>query len=105
MPAMFALLERFPNVDFGSPGPIVHELEAIKDMRGRPAYLHHLRDSLGRRPTPLTVWMVNRVLNTDLPNGERDSWLAELAAAYEHALASEETRRFVVDFLQHQARR
>jgi hypothetical protein len=25
-PAMFGLLERFPDAEFGSPGPLVHEL-------------------------------------------------------------------------------
>lgn len=54
MPAMFSLLERFPDAEFGSPGPLVHELEAI------PGYLPPLRDSLRRQPTYLTVWMANR---------------------------------------------
>jgi len=28
-PAMFSLLERFPDAEFGSPGPLVHELARI----------------------------------------------------------------------------
>ncbi len=37
-PALFGLLERFPDAEFGSPGPLAQELEAIPD------YLPLLRD-------------------------------------------------------------
>jgi hypothetical protein len=96
MLAIFSLLERFPDGEFGSPGPLVHELEAI------PGYLPLLRDSLRRQPAHLTVWMVNRLLNTKLPNDQRETWLSELRAAYEHPVASEQTRRFAQEFLEHQ---
>jgi hypothetical protein len=89
---MFGLLERFPDAEFGSPGPLVHELEAI------PGYLPLLRDSVRRQPTYHTVWMINRLLNTKLPSEQRASWLLELRAAPEHPLASEQTRRSAEDF-------
>jgi hypothetical protein len=75
MPAMFFLLERFPDAEFGSPGPLVHELEAI------PGYLPLLRDSVRRQPTYRTVWMINRVLNTNLPSDQsgRDEEIASAA--------------------------
>jgi hypothetical protein len=95
-PAMLSLLERFPDADFGSPGPLVHELEAI------PGYQPLLRGSLRRQPTGLTVWMVNRLLNTKLPNDQRESWLAELRTAREHVRASEQARRYAEEFLAHQ---
>jgi len=95
-PAMFGLLERFPDAEFGSPGPLVHELEAIPDHSAL------LRDSVRRQPTFLTVWMINRVLNTELPSEQRESWLSELRAVREHPLASEQTRTFAEEFLEHQ---
>jgi hypothetical protein len=94
---MFDLLERFPDAEFGSPGPLIHEREAI------PGYLPLLRESVRRRPMHLTVWMINRVLNTNLPSIQRGAWLSELRAALEHPLASEQTRRFAEDFLEHQS--
>jgi hypothetical protein len=94
--AMFSLLERFPNAEFGSPGPLVHELEAI------PSYLPLLRGSVRRRPTHLTVWMINRVLNTDLPNEQREVWLSVLRGTIQHPLATEQARRSAEDFLEHQ---
>ena len=92
MPAMFFLLERFPDAEFGSPGPLVHELEAIS------GYLPLLCDSVRRQPTYRTVWMINRVLGTDLPSDQRAAWQSELRAALEHPLASALTRRFAEDF-------
>jgi hypothetical protein len=96
MPAIFALLERFPDAEFGSPGPLVHELEAI------PGYEPLLRESLSRQPTYHTAWMVNRILNTRLPDDQREAWLSELRAAGEHPLARQTTRNFVESFLEHQ---
>jgi hypothetical protein len=96
MPAVFALLERFPEADLGSPGPLVHELEAIA------GYQPLLRDSLHRQPTDLTVWMVNRILNSKLTDGERKLWLSELKSAGEHPRSPESTRESVRDFLAHQ---
>ena len=58
VPAIFALIERFPNADLGSPGPLVHELESTGD------YQQELRSSLRRLPTVLTLWIVNRILNS-----------------------------------------
>jgi hypothetical protein len=95
-PAVFGLLERFPDAEFGSPGPLVHELEAI------PGYLPLLRGSLRRQPTYYTVWMVNRLLNTELPSDQRENWLSDLRGALKHPLASEQTRRSTQDFLEHQ---
>jgi hypothetical protein len=92
MPAIFALLERFPDAEFGSPGPLVHELEAI------PGYEPLLRESLSRQPTYHTVWMASRILNTRLPEDQREAWLSALRAAGEHPLARQATR----DFLEHQ---
>jgi hypothetical protein len=96
MPAMFALLERFPDAEFGSPGPLVHELEAIA------GYEKLLRESLHRQPTDLTVWMVNRILNAKLTQEQRDMWLNELRLAAKHSRSSESTRESAAEFLEHQ---
>jgi hypothetical protein len=70
---IFGLLERFPDADLGSPGPLVHELEAID------GYQPFLRESLRRRPTATTVWMVNRILNAPLTEEDRRAWMNELS--------------------------
>lgn len=57
--ALLHILEDFPETDFGAPGPIVHYAERFF----RQGYEAKLVESLQRRPTPHTLWMLNRVLN------------------------------------------
>lgn len=92
---MFALMERLDDVDLGAPGPLVHALEST----GRD-YEAPLEESVRRKPSPLSVWMVNRILNTDPP--DRQSWLDLLTLAAAHPLASEATHADARDFLAHQ---
>ena len=91
--SMFELMERFPDADLGAPGPLVHEIEAID------GYQASLRQSLRRRPTDLTLWMVNRILNSALDEESRRSWLNEMHAVANHpsapASAREAAARFV----------
>ena len=96
LPAMFAVIERFPEADLGSPGPMVHELEAID------GYQPLLRASLHRQPTDLSVWMVNRILNSDSTPLEREIWLEEMRLACVHPLCPISTRESVLEFLEYQ---
>src|SRR5262245_10945263 len=101
MPAMFSLLERFPEGLFGSPGPLVHELEAMP----RSEYQSALQRSVARQPTDHTVWMVNRLLNSNLSPESRQSWLGVLHSAAEHPRAPSSVRESALDYIQHQKRR
>jgi hypothetical protein len=94
IPAMLSLLERFPDAELGNPGPIVDELEVIA------GYESQLIKSLHRQPTDLTVWMVNRVLNSNLSAPEQAIWLAELKAAGQHPKSSDSTKEWVEEFLE-----
>ena len=69
VPELFGLMERLPDVNLGSPGPLVHTLERL------PGYENELILSVRRRPSLLSIWMVNRALNTDLPKDTRRSCL------------------------------
>lgn len=57
-------IEAHPDWDLGSPGALVHFVEQFLG----PAYEVELVASVRRKPTALTLWMLNRVIN-----GERDS--------------------------------
>jgi len=94
---LFQLLERNADSELGNPGPVVHALEAI------PGYEPKLIASLHRHPTYYTVWMVNRILNTELSAHDRAAWLGELRAAASHALADASVVESVEHFLTHQA--
>lgn len=55
---LLQFIERHPVSDFGMPGEIVHYLESLE------GYEDKLVDSINRRPTLHTVWMINRIKNT-----------------------------------------
>lgn len=76
-----------PRFDLGTPGPIVHTLEKL------PGYQQYLMESLARFPTPLTVWMVNRILNVSEKNIDRERWLDVLRKISNDQNMSEITKR------------
>lgn len=96
IPAILALIERHPEAELGSPGPLVHELEAI------PGYELFLRDSVLRQPAQLNIWMVNRILNAEISLDVRLGWLQVLQTVLTHPLASKESQQTASDFLAHQ---
>ncbi|MET3195176.1 hypothetical protein [Gottfriedia sp. OAE603] len=53
------LIEQNPNIDFGSPGPLVHFVEQFFGK----GYEQKLVQSIQRCPTSHTVWMLNRIIN------------------------------------------
>lgn len=59
LPAVFALYERYPDSDFGIPGPLAHAIERYYGQE----YMHLLLESLRRRPTEQTLFLAERVLN------------------------------------------
>ena len=99
VPELLALMERFPQADFGTPGPLVHALEC------QPGYPEQLAASLERQPTELGAWMANRLLNSRLPRDERSAWLRRLTAVASHPKAAAGVRDSAIRFLDFQASR
>lgn len=99
IPFIFELLERFPDADFGAPGPLVHELEAMD------GYQLFLRESLRRQPTAVAVSMVNAILNSPLGDEDRHSWMDELRAAENHPGAPASAREWAGYYVEYQKRR
>jgi hypothetical protein len=99
MSAIFGVIERFPDAELGTPGPLVHELEAMA------GYEKELRNSIGRQPAPLSIWMVNRILNTTMSWDTREGWLSLLRSVLIHPKADELSRQEAMDFLAHQDQR
>jgi hypothetical protein len=57
-------MEENSGIDFGAPGALVHFVERFY----RSGYEDKLVESVQRRPTGHTVWMLNRVINgTKIP--------------------------------------
>ena len=98
-PALLALLERHPQADFGTPGPLVQALES------QSGYASLLAASLERQPTELTAWMANRLLNSKLSRDDRAAWLQRLTAVTSHPRAAASVRDSAIRFLDFQASR
>lgn len=89
-------LEDHPKIDLGMPGPLVHYAETFLS-RG---YEERLIESLNRRPTLYTVWMLNRLINgTDNPD-TRTKYIHALRMSMNNPLADEDTRNRIQHFLQ-----
>jgi hypothetical protein len=95
--ALYKLLEKHPDVDFGCPGPIVHTLETNGN------YVAELPYSVARRPTYLNVWMVNRLLNSKLSTKDRNTWERVLQGVLINPRASDSVKNDVERFLEFQA--
>ena len=93
-PVLFRTMERLGDAELGDPGPLVHTLEAWK------GYQPFLIESVERKPTPLAVWMMNRVVNSNPPDA--DEWLERLRKVAKHKKASRETKRAAADFVDFQ---
>jgi hypothetical protein len=74
-PHAFRFFEDHAGADLGTPGPLVYFVE-----RFYPQYLDELCESVMRKPTTYTIWMVNRILNKELPEPTRERLVASLRA-------------------------
>ena len=91
-------IEQHPEVDFGTPGPLVHFVEGFY---GR-GYEQELIESVNRKPTVHTVWMTNRVINGTKNPEERRRLVEVLRQARDNPLADSDTRDVVTLLLDKQ---
>lgn len=99
IPDVFAFMEANPEVDIGSPGPLVHFVE-----RFYPSYLEQLIASLERQPTHSTLWMLNRILNSTHTDDLRENLIAVLRSVHSHPKASTIVKSEAAEFLEHQGK-
>ena len=99
MPLLFDWFEAHAGLFVGSPGAFVHFIEEKLD------FFPLLLASLARKPTGITVWMVNRIANAATGAPEIQQWIEVLQAAIAHPLADEECRDDAQHFLQRQLQR
>jgi hypothetical protein len=97
IPEVFSFMERCPEADIGSPGPLVHFVE-----RFYPSYLEQLIASIERQPTHHTLWMLNRILNPNLQGEQRRRLIMVLRSVHKHPKASASVKDEAAGFLAHQ---
>jgi hypothetical protein len=99
IPALFAVMERMPKADLGSPGPLVHTLEKFKN------YELELKASLLRAPCLLSVLMVNSILNTTTNSEQREAWLNLLDSVVANPDTTSGTKQAALHFIKFQKER
>jgi hypothetical protein len=82
-------IEAHPTVEFGAPGPLVHFVERFF----RQGYEERLVESIQRKPTAHTIWMLNRVINGTKDADARQNLIAILESASRSPLADNNTRQ------------
>lgn len=89
---LLQLIERHPMDDFGAPGAIVHFVERFY----KKGYEELLVESVKRRPTMHTVWMLNRVMNG---SENKDNYIAIMNEIINSSNVEEEIKDEVREFL------
>lgn len=94
---LLLFMEDNPDVDYGMPGPLVHYMERYY-MYG---YEELLYESVNRKPTIHTLWMLNRVINSQrLVN--KDKYLALLEKVSKDTNQSNIVRNEASQYMQYQ---
>ena len=90
-------MEENPKIDYGMPGPLVHFME----KKYKKGYEKLLLESIKRKPTEHTVWMLNRILN-DVNLKDRNVYMDVLKAIVKDSKYDEELRSLAKEFLEYQ---
>ena len=90
-------MEENPKIVYGMPGPLVHFME----KKYKKGYEKLLLESIKRKPTEHTVWMLNRILN-DVNLEERNVYMDVLKAIVKDSKYDEELRSLAKEFLEYQ---
>ena len=93
----FLFFESHSKADLGMPGPLVHFLEKFY-----PMYLDELLASVERMPTTYTVWMINRILNSQIENSLREHLLSLLQKVSQNQNAEEIIREQAIELIKYQ---
>lgn len=90
-------MEENPKIDYGMPGPLVHFME----KKYKKGYEKLLLESIKRKPTEHTVWMLNRILN-DVNLEDRNVYMDVLKAIVKDSKYDKELRSLAKEFLEYQ---
>ena len=96
--AMINLLERHPQVEFGTPGQPIHTIES---------YGAHYEDlllaSLDRQPTFMTIWMLNRIINAT-KGFRKEKLVYQIKSCMTHPSADKQAKDYASNFYEFQTK-
>jgi hypothetical protein len=93
--ATLRFMEEHPTIDFGMPGALTHFMERFY-QRG---YEEKLLESISRRPTSHTVWLLNRVINGAKSEDIRQRFVTAMERAKSNSAADKDTLGRIDHFL------
>ncbi len=86
-------MESHSSLDFGTPGALAHFVEQFY-ING---YEEKLLESISRRPTQQTVWMLNRIINGTKDPVQKQHFVSAMTQARQNSL----TDQITVDSINH----
>ncbi len=90
-------MEKYPTLNCGMPGPLVHFVEGFYTK----GYEEKLVESVKRKPTMMTVWMLNRVLNGTEEPVRRQRLVGAMRQAASNSRVDQPTLERIHEFLEH----
>jgi len=98
IPSVFRFFEYYSLEECGMPGGLVHLIE-----RYYPNYKQMLMESLRKTPSLSSILMVNRILNSNLSNGERKEYITALVELSNNATVHDELQKEASDYIEYQS--
>lgn len=89
-------MEAHPDLDYGIPGALVHFVEEYNQK----GYEEKLINSISRKPTPLTIWMLNRLINGTRETEKRANLISIMRQALTHPKTDRRTLEEINHFLE-----
>ena len=95
--ALLKYMEENPSIDYGMPGPVVHYIERYYQK----GYEQLLYESLLKKPTQHTLWMLNRIINSPALT-DKDKYMSLLRSISADETIEENVRHDAQRFLDYQ---
>ncbi len=95
--ALLKYMEENPYIDYGMPGPVVHYIERYYQK----GYEQLLYESLLKKPTQHTLWMLNRIINSPAL-ADKDKYMSLLRSISADKTIEENVRHDAQRFMDYQ---
>jgi hypothetical protein len=86
-------MENHSAIDFGLPGALAHFVERFY----KKGYEEKLLESISRKPTQQTVWMLNRIINGTKDPAQKQRFVTTMTQARQNPL----TDQITIDSINH----
>jgi len=99
VPPILELMEKYPLVDFGTPGALTHFIENFSE-KNSDWYDNLVVQSVKKCPTVHTVWLLNRIVNASIEEQKKE-YLQIMENIYNNKTLHENIREVAESFLKY----